>query len=259
MLLGGISAAVVLVGSRWGWPGATAALGVAVAFNVAVRRRAATVALRAMRAYPVGEAEQPVLCRVVRELTVRARTPMPRIYVSPTPAVNAFAAGGRPGRACVCCTEGMLALLDERELRAVIGHEIAHIRRGDAITSSAAAAVASLVMISGRRGPCRFLLLALGPLAAGVVRLAANPAREYQADAEAARLTGDPLALASALRKIDASVRRLVLPPERDIVAASHAMIASPLRHAGVARLFASHPPMAERVARLEQRAGYRR
>nr|WP_281386678.1 M48 family metalloprotease [Jiangella mangrovi] len=224
-----------------------------------------------MRAYPVSEAEQPVLHRVVRELTAPARVPMPRLYVSPTRAVNAFATGRDPGHAAVCCTEGILDLLDERELRAVVGHELAHIRRGDIVVSSTAGAVASVVMVAaglrmfGRRdrdhaGPVgRALLAVLGPVAAAVVRATVSEDREYAADAEASRITGDPLGLAAALRKLDASTRTLVLPPERDIVATSHLMIASPLQQTGIAKLFASHPPMAERVARLEQRAGYRR
>ncbi|PZF85029.1 protease HtpX [Jiangella anatolica] len=234
---------------------------VVAAVNGYVALRSDTIALGAMRAYPVSEAEQPVLHRVVRELTAPARVPMPRLYVSPTRAVNAFATGRDPAHAAVCCTEGILALLDERELRAVVAHELAHIRRADTLVSSTAGAVASVVMVAASmRGPVgRVLLTLLGPLAAAAVRLTVSPAREYEADAEASRITGDPLGLASALRKLDASTRRLVLPPERDIVATSHLMIASPLQQTGLAKLFASHPPMAERVARLEQRAGYRR
>lgn len=273
VLLAGLSALGLLVGSWFGPAGLVVAAVVVVALDCYVIARSDAIALRAMRAYPVSEAEQPVLHRVVRELTAPARVPMPRLYVSPTRAVNAFATGRDPAHAAVCCTEGILELLDERELRAVVGHELAHIRRGDTVVSSTAGAVASIVMVAaglrvfgggGRErdgaGPVgRALLTVLGPVAAAVVRATVSHDREYAADAEASRITGDPLGLAAALRKLDASTRKLVLPPERDIVATSHLMIASPLQQTGIAKLFASHPPMAERVARLEQRAGYRR
>jgi heat shock protein HtpX len=271
VLLAGLSALGLLVGSWFGAAGLAVAAVLVVALDCYIVVRSDAIALRAMRAYPVSEAEQPVLHRVVRELTAPARVPMPRLYVSPTRAVNAFATGRDPAHAAVCCTEGILELLDERELRAVVGHELAHIRRGDTVVSSTAGAVASVVMVAaglrlfGRRdrdqaGPVgRALLTVLGPVAAAVVRATVSEDREYEADAEASRITGDPLGLAAALRKLDASTRRLVLPPERDIVATSHLMIASPLQQTGIAKLFASHPPMAERVARLEQRAGYRR
>ncbi|MBB5788077.1 heat shock protein HtpX [Jiangella mangrovi] len=271
VLLAGLSVLGLLAGSWFGSAGLAVAAVVVVALDAYIVLRSDAIALRAMRAYPVSEAEQPVLHRVVRELTAPARVPMPRLYVSPTRAVNAFATGRDPGHAAVCCTEGILDLLDERELRAVVGHELAHIRRGDIVVSSTAGAVASVVMVAaglrmfGRRdrdhaGPVgRALLAVLGPVAAAVVRATVSEDREYAADAEASRITGDPLGLAAALRKLDASTRTLVLPPERDIVATSHLMIASPLQQTGIAKLFASHPPMAERVARLEQRAGYRR
>lgn len=272
VLMGSVSAMIVVVGARWEWPGAAVGVSVAVALNSYVYLRCDVMILRAMRAYPVGEAEQPALYAAVRELTVRARVPMPRIYVSPTRAVNAFTTGRGPGDAAVCCTEGIIALLDERELRAVLAHELAHIRRRDTLASSVTGALARLIMMgtggvlvaggadSGRRHLLgRILLAVFGPLAAGVVRLTVPPEREYAADADAASLTGDPLGLASALRKLELSTRRLVLPPERDIVASSHVMIAAALQRSGIVKLFATHPPMGERVARLEQRAGYRR
>lgn len=268
-LAGLISVIIMVAGFVPGPVGLLVAVPLVTALNCYVFLRGDVIALRAMRAYPVGEAEQPVLYGIVRDVTVRAQVPMPSVYVSPTRAANAFATGRRPARSAVCCTEGLLGLLDERELRAVVGHELAHIRRRDTLTSSVVSALAGIVMLwfgtraSGRDGgpllPGHCLLNAIGPIAATIVRAGTGSSREYEADADAARFTGDPLGLASALRKLDHSARHLVLPPERGIVAIAHVMVAWPLQRSGVVRLFSTHPPMADRVARLEQRAGYRR
>ncbi|GAA4972751.1 zinc metalloprotease HtpX [Kineococcus glutinatus] len=234
------------------------------------------IALRSMRARPVSEVEQPAMHRIVRELSTAAGRPMPRLYVSPTMAPNAFATGRDPASAAVCCTEGILRVLTERELRGVLGHELMHVYNRDILTSSAAAAIAGLItsvaqfgalfgIAGGREDQDRsnalavLLLSLVAPLAATVVQLAISRTREYDADEDGARLTGDPLALASALHKLEMGTRELPLPPERELVNASHMMIANPFRGGGVARLFATHPPMAERIARLEAQAGYRR
>lgn len=279
-LLGLLSAAIVVAGGLAGGPKwLVFALVIALGINGFTYFMSAKLALRSMRAYPVSQAEQPRLYAIVAELANHYKMPMPALYLSPTQQPNAFATGRNPRHAAVCCTEGIMRMMEDRELRGVLGHELSHVANRDILISSVAGALASVVLFlaqiarfgaifggfggRGGRGGNRDLigelaLMLLGPVAAMLIQLAISRAREYQADASGARVTGDPLALASALRKLETGIQRQPLPQTASLAPTSSLMIANPFRGAGVGRMFSTHPPIADRIARLEEMAGSR-
>ena len=229
------------------------------------------IAVRSMGAIEVTEFQQPQMYAIVRELSAAAGQPMPRLYVAPTMSPNAFATGRDPSHAAVCCTHGILQLLNERERRGVLGHELSHVYNRDILTSSVAAGVAGVIssvatMALWFGGGSRrdrdggnvvvvLLLALLAPLAATVTQFAISRTREYDADHDGATLTQDPLALASALSKLESGISQVPMGQDPRLEPVSSMMIANPF--GSLRNLFSTHPPMDKRIARLEQMAGY--
>lgn len=235
------------------------------------------LAIASMHAQPVPEQQAPELYRIVRELSQKAGKPMPRIYVAPTATPNAFATGRNERHAAVCCTQGILRILDEREIRGVLGHELMHVYNHDIRTSAIAGAMATVISYlgyslmyfgnstrsnrdsdngAGALGAVGAMLsVILAPIAASLIQMAISRTREYDADEDGSVLTGDPLALASALYKIENGVAANPMPPTATDRSVAAMMIESPFSARGISKMFSTHPPTADRIARLQQMA----
>ena len=231
------------------------------------------IALAMHRAQPVDEASAPQLHAVVAELAQRAHIPMPRLYVIPEAQPNAFATGRNPQHAAVAVTEGLLRAMDREELKGVLAHELTHVLNRDILISSIAATIAGALamlarmagyamMFAGRGGDRDdrgggmggLFFVIVAPIAAMLIQLAISRSREYAADEGGAKLTGSPMGLASALRKLGAYTQRIPMQTAQPTTA--HMMIANPFSGGGIMSLFATHPPMEKRIARLEGMIG---
>jgi heat shock protein HtpX len=199
-------------------------------------------------ARPVTEVFRPELFRLVRELATEARVPMPGLYVCPWAQPNSLVVGCTARTSVLCVTDGLLAALSAGELRAVVAHELAHVRRFDMTLSTLAGFYASLILRVG-----------LAPVGALLVRLVAHPSREFAADLDGALLTGVPLDLASALRVVEAGVRVEPAAFSRPVASVAHLLLVDPFSPGGLARLYETHPATGARLSRLESLAGYRR
>ena len=217
------------------------------------------IALATMRAAQISPDDDPALWGMVEQLSQRAGLPMPRVYISPAAAPNAFATGRGPRHSAVCVTAGLRQMLSDDELRGVIAHELSHVKNRDILISTIAAilagAISSITYMAmwgnddRRSNPLiALLLMILAPMAAMLIQLAISRSREFEADRSGAELVGDPRGLARSLQKLDAANQRIPLPvPD----AQSSLFIVQPLTGSSVAKLFSTHPPTEERVARL--------
>ena len=230
-----------------------------------------SIVLRTHRAQPLTEEEAPEVFEIVRQLSERAGIPMPRLHLLPSASANALATGRGPKHAVIAVTHGLVGLLNKEELSGVLGHEVSHILSRDILLSSVvstlAGAFVSIVSLfrgsffwggerdeRDRENPLPLILfVVVMPMIAALVQLTISRAREYEADRCGARLCEDPLYLASALKKIDAHIRRF---PLRDAApATAHLFIVSPLPAKGWSVLFSTHPSVEDRIARLESQA----
>ena len=226
--------------------------------------------LNMYNAQPVDETSSPYLYNMVRDLAARAQLPMPRVYLIDEAQPNAFATGRNPENAAVAATTGIVSLLSERELRGVMAHELAHVKHRDILTSTIAAtlagaisALANFAMFFGGRDEegrpanavVAIIVAIIAPLAAAMIQMAISRAREFEADRGGAEISGDPLALACALGKIDAYARGIPFPTAEAHPATAQMMIMNPLAGGAIDSLFSTHPKTAERIARLEAMA----
>ena len=271
VLLAGLGGLMVAIGSLFGRGGAILGLGLGLAIVGFSYWKSDTLAIRSARAVPADEAQMPEYFRIVRELSSQAGMPMPRLYVTPDRQPNAFATGRNPQHAAVAVTAGILDILTSDELRGVLAHELSHVGNRDILIGSVAAAVATGIsfvanmamwgaMFGGSRdddhGPNPIALIAtamLAPLAAGLLQMALSRSREFEADRTGAALIGTGEPLARALEKLEQGARAVPMDVQP---AQATKYIVNPLtgRRVSFAKLFLTHPPTAERVARLRSR-----
>jgi heat shock protein HtpX len=273
ILLTILTALLVSIGAWLGGPnGALIAFVLAIVMNGVSYWMSDKIVLKMYRAREVSEAEKPEFYNVVADLAQRAQLPMPKVYVLPGEALNAFATGRNPEHAAVAATEGLLQQMDRSELAAVMAHELSHVKHRDILIGTIAATLAGAVGLiasfarwgaifgGGRDGQGNLLVVVavsiVGALAATLVQLAVSRSREFEADAGAVRLLGDPSPMIAALRKLDIGAQRF--PMLQANQATAHMFIVSPLSGGGVSRLFSTHPPIEARIQALQGMVGIR-
>lgn len=277
ILLVVLSAILMWIGGAIGGKqGLIIAFGFAMVMNFASYWWSDKIVLSLYGAKEVKQDDAPELYGIVQELSSRAGLPMPRVYITPQEQPNAFATGRNPEHAAVAVTQGILRLLSRDELRGVLAHELAHVKHRDILIGSIAATIATAItyiaymaqfaaIFGGGGGgdrdrggnPLGLLVMAIvAPLAATVIRLAISRTREYAADQGGAEISGNPISLANALRKLGTASDRIPLQVSEQVAdSTSHMLIASPLSGGGLSSLFSTHPPMEERIRRLEEMA----
>jgi heat shock protein HtpX len=276
VLLAALTVLLVLIGGALGGQnGMVMAFGLALVMNFGSYWFSDKIVLAMYRAQPVDEASAPGLYRTVRTLVTRAGLPMPRVYVLPGEAPNAFATGRNPQHAAIAVTEGILRIMSEDELEGVLAHELSHVQNRDTLIMAIAATLAgaitymahmaqwAMIFGGGRRDSDEhdsggglvggLLMIVLAPMAAMLIQMAVSRSREFQADASGARMAGQPWGLAKALEKLEIASR--ITAPMEATPATAHLFIVNPLTGGGWTTLFATHPPIAERVARLRAMA----
>ncbi|MGB6067259.1 MAG: zinc metalloprotease HtpX [Desulfomonilaceae bacterium] len=272
LLLTCLGALLVVIGGYIGGKnGATIALVIALVMNFGSYWFSDKIVLSMYNAQEVSEADAPDLFRLVRQLTQQAGLPMPRVYIIPDASPNAFATGRNPSHAAVAVTEGILKLLSWDELAGVIGHELGHVKNRDILIQTVAATIGAAVtylaqfgFLFGGRSDDRegggslvgmILMMILAPLAAAIIQMAISRSREYIADETGAHICGHPMWLAGALEKLRRGVEAVPMDAEQ---ATAHMFIVKPFSGGGLANLFSTHPPIEERIERLEHMAGNR-
>jgi heat shock protein HtpX len=264
---------LVFVGAAIGGrSGMVFAFGMAVLMNVGSYWFSDKIVLRMYRAQPVSEAEAPELYAIVRTLVQKAGMPMPKVYIIPEETPNAFATGRNPEHAVVAVTQGIMRILSREELAGVIAHELAHIKHRDMLTGTIVATIAGAISMlaqmaqwamifgGGRRDDdeggnpiVALVMMIVAPIAAMIVQMAISRTREYEADKGGAQLVGNPSGLANALLKLEKGSQ--IVPMEDAKPATAHMFIVNPLMGGGLMNLFSTHPPIAERVKRLNEMA----
>ncbi len=263
VLLAAMFGLILLIGAQFGQRGLTIAFILGGVGNIFAYFFSDKIALAAMRGEEVDERTAPDLIAMVRRLATNAGLPMPRVYICPQAAPNAFATGRNPRHAAVAVTRGALQLLTYDELEGVMAHELSHVKNRDTLISCVAATIAGAISYLGYMAfwfggssdrehghpLVGLLMLILAPIAAALIQMAISRSREFVADADAARIAGTPMGLVSALRKLEATARRI--PLQNEIPAQNHMFIVEPLTGHSLTKLFSTHPPTEERIARL--------